>query len=71
MTYAEDGRVIGDSRPLILLSRNRSFFDAQVLHIATTKHNILVDLVRRCNLFLWILLASFGTEGGDILEGDG
>jgi len=40
------------------------------LYIASTEDNVLVDLIRRRDLFLWISLSAFRTPALDMLETD-
>lgn len=68
MTYSNNGRIIGHGRSFCLLEAGM-LFDSQILHIAATKDNILVDLVRGSYLFCWPASASFCAEGPDIFQG--
>ncbi len=54
-TYADDGRIIGDCRRLVLLGR---FFYSQVLDICATEYDVLVYLIRWRDIFLGPSLGS-------------
>lgn len=69
-THSENGRVVWHLRRSWL----RLFWlllDSQVLHIATTEDNVVVDGVVCGNLFGRVAFTTFGAEGGHILEGYG
>lgn len=68
-TYSEDGRVVGHLRRLVLLGGG-SFLDPQVLDIAASEDDVLVDLLRGLDL-VYTILATLSAEGRDILQGDG
>ena len=53
--------VIGDLRRLRLVLLGR-LDNGQVLDIASTEDNVVVDLVIGWNLFVWIAAAAFGSE---------
>lgn len=48
-TYADNGRVIGHDGRLVLLDA-RVFLNAKILHVAASKDNVLVDLIRGADL---------------------
>lgn len=60
-TYTEDGGVIGDLRRLRLVLLGR-LDNGQVLDIASTEDNVVVDLIIGRDLVVWIAAAAFGAE---------
>lgn len=66
-TYADNGRVIRHSRRLALLDA-RVVLDAEILYIASTKDNVLVDLVGRADLIIGTPFATFCSKGADIFQ---
>lgn len=62
MTYSNDGRVIGDLGRLVLLGRGRGLLNSQVLHIATSKDDVFVDLIGGCYLLFRVTLSALCTE---------
>ena len=61
MTYTEDGGVIGDLRRLRLVLLGR-LDNGQVLDVASTEDNVVVDLVVGRDLVVWVAAAAFGSE---------
>lgn len=61
VTYSDDSRVIRDSWRLVLLDA-RVLLDSQVLDIASTEDDVLVDLVRGSNLLLRSTFTAFRSE---------
>lgn len=61
MTYSDDGRVIRNSWRLVLLDAG-VLLDSQVLDIASTEDNVLVNLVRRRNFFIRSTFTAFRSE---------
>lgn len=59
-THATDDSWIVGHRGLVFLGRNRALLDAQILHIAASEDDEVVDLIRRRDLFRGIALAAFG-----------
>ena len=70
MTYADNGRIVGDGRRLVLLDP-WAFFDPQVFHIAASKDNVFVDLVCWGDLLLGLPLPPLGAIRNDIFERNG
>ena len=68
-TYAKDCRVIRHRRRRRLGLLDLVLYP-EVLHIAATEDDVLVDVVRGSDLVLAIA-ASLGTKGPDVLKGDG
>lgn len=68
ITHADDSRVFGHCRRVVLLDAG-SILNSQVLHVAATEYDILVDLVGRRNLLFGTAFAAFRTEGANILQG--
>jgi hypothetical protein len=68
-TYTEDGGVIGDLRRLGLVLLGR-LDNGQVLDIAATEDNVVVDLVIGRDLVVGVAAAAFGAERLDIFQGD-
>jgi len=69
-TYTEDSGIIGHLRGLgrlVLLGR---LDNGQVLDIAATEHNVVVDLVIGRDLVVWVAATAFGTERLDIFQSD-
>lgn len=60
-TYTEDGGVIGDLRRLRLVLLGR-LDNGQVLDIASTEDNVVVDLVIGRDLVVWVAATAFGSE---------
>ena len=60
-TYTEDGGVIGDLRRLRLVLLGR-LDNGQVLDIASTEDNVVVDLVIGRDLVVWVAAAAFSSE---------
>jgi hypothetical protein len=60
-TYTEDGGVIGDLRRLRLVLLGR-LDNGQVLDIASTEDNVVVDLVIGRDLVVWVAATAFGAE---------
>ena len=60
-TYTEDGGVIGDLRRLRLVLLGR-LDNGQVLDIASTEDNVVVDLVIGRDLVVWVATTAFGAE---------
>lgn len=60
-TYTEDGGVIGDLRRLRLVLLGR-LDDGQVLDIASTEDNVVVDLVVGRDLVVWVAATAFSSE---------
>ena len=50
-TYSENGWIIGH-RWLWGIVLFRTFFNPEVFDIATTKHNVFVDIIRSLNLII-------------------
>ena len=67
ITYAKDSRIIRHFRRLGLLDRSRGL-DAEVLHIAASKDDIVVDLVGGRDLLVRVASTALGTKRSDILE---
>lgn len=68
-TYAKDGWIVGHGRRSSLGLLDFVLY-AEILHIAAAEDDVLVDVVGSSDLVLAIA-AAFGTERGDILEGNG
>jgi hypothetical protein len=67
-TYSKDGRIV---RYLWRVwNRGWWFLDSQVLDIATTEHNVLVDAVGRWNFVGGIALSPLRAKRGYIFECD-
>jgi len=60
-TYTEDGGVIGDLRRLRLVLLGR-LDNGQVLDIASTEDNVVVDLVIGRDLVVWVAATAFSSE---------
>jgi len=60
-TYTEDGGVIGHLRRLRLVLLGR-LDDGQVLDIASTEDNVVVDLVVGRDLVVWVAATAFSSE---------
>lgn len=69
-TYSDNGRVIGDLGRIGLVRGAGRLLDSQILHIAATEDNIIVDLVRRRDLLIGRGFPAFGAERSHALEGD-
>ena len=69
MSYPKDSRVIGHRRRRCRLRLFRRVLDSQILHVATSKYNVLVDVVCRWN-FVISIAPAFCTERGHVLECD-
>ena len=69
MTYAKDRRIIGHLGRFILLRRSWCL-NSEVLYIAASENDIIVDLIRRRDLLVRVASPAFGTKRGDILEGN-
>jgi hypothetical protein len=68
--YSDNGWVIWHGGRLVLLDA-RGVLNSEVLHVASSEDDILVDLVRRTDLLFWPAFATLCTEGAHILEGNG
>jgi hypothetical protein len=66
-TYSNNRGVIRHCGRLVLLDAGM-LLNAKIFHIASAEDDILVDLIRGANLFLWPRLASFCAKGAHILE---
>lgn len=66
---AKDGWIVGHGRRSSLGLLDFVLY-AEILHIAAAEDDVLVDVVGSSDLVLAIA-AAFGTERGDILEGNG
>ena len=66
-TYTKDGWIVGHLRRGLCRGL---ILDTEVLHITAAEHNVLVDLVGRCNLLLGLAFAAFRAVRDDIFEGD-
>ena len=60
-TYAENCGIIGHRR-LVLLGSRRTGLDTEVLYIAATENDILVDLVGGGHFLIGIALATLSSE---------
>ena len=69
-TYSNNGWIIWHWGRFLLLGCG-VLLNAQILHVATAKDDVLVDLVRAGLLLGRVGGAAFSAVGGDILEGDG
>ena len=67
-TYPKYGRIAGYGAGLGLL--RRLLLDAQILHVAASEDDVLIDLIGWRNLFLWAPLPSLRAKRLDIFEGD-
>lgn len=67
-TYADNSWVIRHGRRLVLLLGAGGLFDAEILDIATTEYNVLVDLFGGGYLLLGPAFAAFRAKGHDIFE---
>lgn len=68
-TYAEDGGIVGHGRRSRLGLLDLVLYP-EILHIAATEDDVLVDVVR-CGDLVLAVAAAFGTKRRDILKGDG
>jgi hypothetical protein len=63
VTYTKNSRVIGNPRRLWLCGLLCLLIgDADIAHVATTEHDVLIDSRRGRNLLRWVLAAAFGTK---------
>lgn len=69
-TYTDNGRVVRNRRGLVLFGSTWALLDPQVLDIATTEDDVLIDLVRSRNLFFRVALSAFGAKRLDTLKRD-
>ena len=69
-TYSENRRIIWHFRGLILFHAGPGD-NVQVLNIAASEHDVLVDDVRAWDLFVFLAFSAFGAVGRDIFEGYG
>lgn len=69
-TYANNCGIVGHSGRVVLLHA-RVFLDTEILHVAASKDDILVDLVGRANLLFRTAFSSLGSERTDIFERHG
>lgn len=69
-THTNNSGVVGHWRRLLWRCRSR-LLDAQILHIAASEDNELVNLLRALYFLCWVRLASFCAMRLDILQGDG
>lgn len=66
-TYANNGRVIGHGRGLVLLDA-RMFLDAKILHVAASEDDILVDLIRGADLLFGTAFSPLSSKRTNIFE---
>jgi hypothetical protein len=66
-TYPNNSRVIGHHRRLVLLD-GRVLLNAEVLHVAASEHNVLVDLVGGTNLLFRPSSSALSAVGTHIFE---
>ena len=69
ITYAKDSGIIGHLRRFVLLGRSWRL-NSEILYIAASEDDIIVDLICRGDLLVRVASPAFGAIGSDILEGD-
>jgi hypothetical protein len=69
-TYTEDGGVIGHLRGLRGLVFLGRLDNCQVLDIATTKDNVVVDLIIGRNLVVGVAATAFGAKRLYVFQSD-
>ena len=69
-SYPKNSRIVGNlwGQPGFF---GRSCLHPEILHVATTKNDVFIDIIRRGNFFVGILFATFCPVGLDVLEGNG
>lgn len=70
-TYTNDGRIIRDRGRLILFRGGGSLLNTEVLHVATSKYDIFVNLFGGCYFVCRVSSTAFGAVGFDTFEGHG
>lgn len=69
ITHTDNGWILGHSWRWLGLLHAGMFFDAQVLHIAATEDDVLVNLIGRCYLLFRAAFAALCAVRLDVFEG--
>ena len=69
-TYSKNSGIIRHFGRFVLRGRGRSL-DAEVLHIAASEDNIVVNLIGGRNLLVRVASPTLGAVGRDIFQGNG
>lgn len=67
-THTNNRRVIRHGWGRFVLFDAGMLFDPEIFHVASSKDDVFIDLVGRCNLILGTTASSFGSERTNIFE---